>query len=129
LTDDVPLVELGSVEAKPGEEVLIPVKAKNLIGLCGLQAKIRFDPNLVEIKPGGESLGQSGVQGNEVTIAALSSNGWKDEDGVAFRLPVTIRGNAPPKTTINLEILSVDVTDSRNIKMEASPRDGSIHIL
>jgi hypothetical protein len=128
-TNDLPTVELASVEAKPGDQVIIPVRAKNLVGLCGLKARIRFDSRFLEVQAGGESLGQIGVKGNEITIAALSADGWRDSDGIAFKLPVTVRQTVPPKTVINLEIVAVDVTDSRNIKMEASPRDGSIHIL
>jgi hypothetical protein len=125
----VPVIALDSTVARPGETVLIALKATNLTGISGLKARVRFDPQLVRIEVRGSNLAQMGVQGNEVIIATVSADGWLSQEGVAFELPVTVREDVSPDTTVIFEILSVDATDKRKTPLTPELQGGEIRVL
>ncbi len=124
-----PALHLVSVDARPGEQVTIDLKVSNLEGLSGLKAEVVFDPNYITVVPRQNSLAQCGVQEDRVIIATLSQDAWKQDGGVAFRLPVTVRENTPPDIKIDLRIEGVELSDSRQLLLNPHCRNGVIKVL
>ena len=127
--DSQPSIELGSVEARPGEEVTLDLRVANLEGLSGLKAEVVFDPSWVTVVPQQSSLAQCGVKNDRVVIATLSQDAWKDQGGVAFRLPLVVRENAPSNLKIDLRIEAVQLSDKQATLLKPNCRDGAIKIL
>jgi len=124
-----PLVSASSMSAKPGETVLIPIRAENLNGRSGLQAKLIIDPNMAQIKSAESLLGVCSVKGGEATVVTLSADAWKEQDGIAFRLPVSISETTPRNTIIRLDFVSVQLTDARRTKLKARTRGAEINVI
>jgi len=124
-----PLVEIETATAKPGETVVLNLRVARVEGLCALEARVRFDPTQVEVTPAKSALGLSSVVGDEVIIASISGDAWKGEDGVAFRIPVKVRGDVPPNTTLDLDLASVRLVGRDKKSLEADRKTGSIRVI
>jgi anti-sigma factor RsiW len=126
---DIPSVELDSVEARPGEAVFLALRVKRVDGLCGLQARVRFDSSKVRIAPEFGQLAKGLVEEGQITIASVSADGWREEDGVVLRLPVMVGESVPSDSIIRLEIDAVSLAETKTQTREVRRTGGTIRVL
>lgn len=126
---DFPSVEIESVEARPGEEVLLALRVKRVEGMCGLQARVRFDSSKVRITPEAGQLAKGAVGEGLVTIASVSADGWREQGGVVLHLPVTVGEGVPSDSVIHLEIDAVSLAETRTQNREVRRTGGTIRVL
>jgi hypothetical protein len=126
----VPTVVVESVGAKPGETVYLSVRVENIEGPCGLVAKLRFDPEALKVSPSSASaVSFAQVEGEEITIAALSKDGWKGEEGIVARIPVVLESSLDAKKELRLELGSVRLVNNQRDSIEVEIRGGRIRVL
>jgi hypothetical protein len=126
----VPTVVVESVGAKPGETVYLSVRVENIEGPCGLVAKLRFDPHTLKVLPSPSSaVTFAKVDGEEITIAALSKDGWKGQEGIVARIPVVLQSTATVQEEFNLDLDSVQLVGEQRKPLETKIRGGRIRVL
>ncbi|MCA9442464.1 MAG: hypothetical protein KC964_16800 [Candidatus Omnitrophica bacterium] len=124
---DGPAIQLESVEAAPGETVYVTLRARNLKGFCGLQARVRVENGLEAMSTRSSGFTYAGVRGGEVFVASISEDGWTSEDGVILRLPVKVGSSAGGE--LSLELDDLRLVDSDRRVLDVAKQSARIRVL
>lgn len=118
---------LANAQARPGQTISIPLKLSARGPVAALSSQITYDPAVFE--GATATLGKTGATAGKnlqattprpgvLRVAALGLNRTAIKNGVALRINLTVRADAPfgPTTVVNAPVISSPAGDAFTVK-------------
>lgn len=124
-------VTVASVTAKPGDEIIVPVKLTGNKGIMGAYIKLEFDDNVFECLgyEDGNLLpsGLVNISENTVNYVSVADNNI-DKDGVLLSLKLKVKSNATGSSQIKAVLDEDSLVNFDEESLTAKIENGTVTI-
>jgi hypothetical protein len=122
-------ITIGSVTARPGESILVPISMGNSVEVAGVQLNIEFDSRLVSVdkpetaKRCPDMMIMHNVKENELLLMLYDMGGKTipPGSGPILMLPVTLTQNATGTISLNLTKALLATQDAQTVPVSSEP--------